>query len=180
MTRYKAGKAQKKALKKDRERAQDKDSSGGGGGGKKKCSPSRRSAVPPEWRELCLRCGAKGHMASACSKRREDINCDYCGRQGHMSKVCLTSYEERHLSLPKKRDKTPFPSVRVTKEASQAVCPDFFRQNAQDIAQNAQKNAPALNVNFFCIFGCFLDVSGWLYFLKNFTFFSKNKLNFTT
>ncbi len=54
MTRYKAGKAQKKALKKDKERAaqaaraHDKDSSCGGGGGKKKRSPSCRRAVPPE------------------------------------------------------------------------------------------------------------------------------------
>ena len=53
MTRYKAGKVQKNALKKDRERdaqaarALDKDSSGGGGGGKKKRSPSRRHTVPP-------------------------------------------------------------------------------------------------------------------------------------
>ncbi len=125
MTRYKAGKAQKKALKKDRERdaraarARDKDSGGGGGGGKKKRSPSRRRAVPPEWKELCLRCGNKGHMAADCSKRREDVNCDSCGRQGHTSKVCLTSYEEKKPSSPKKRDKTPGPSVRVTKEASQ-------------------------------------------------------------
>ncbi len=98
MTRYKAGKAQKKALK-DRERAaraaraRDKDS---GGGGKKKHSPSLCHAVPPEWRELCLRCGTKGTMAAECSKHREDVNCDSCGRQGRTSKVCLTSYEEKN------------------------------------------------------------------------------------
>ncbi len=84
-----------------------------------KCSPSRRHAVPPEWRELCLRCGTKGHLAAECSKRREDVNCDSCGRQGHTSKVCLTSYEEKKSSSPKKRDKTPGLSVWVTKEASQ-------------------------------------------------------------
>ncbi len=55
MMRYKAGKAQKKALNKERAAraagARDKDSGGGGGGGKKKRSPSRRRAVPPEWKE---------------------------------------------------------------------------------------------------------------------------------
>ncbi len=82
MTRYKTGKAQKKALKKDRERdaraaqARDKDSGGGRGGGQKKRSPSLRRTVPPEWCELCLRCGTKGHMAAECSKHREDVNCD--------------------------------------------------------------------------------------------------------
>ena len=76
MTRYKAGKAQKKALKKDRERdtraarAPDKDSGGGGGGGKKKRSPSSRHIISPEWCELCFCCRAKGHMAVECSKRR--------------------------------------------------------------------------------------------------------------
>ncbi len=60
LTRYKAGKAQKKALKKDRDRyrdsraarVRDKEPSGGGGD-KRKRSPSRR-AVPPEWRELAV------------------------------------------------------------------------------------------------------------------------------
>ncbi len=53
MMRYKAGKAQKKAPKKDRERdaqaarALDKDPGGGGDGGKKKRSPSGRREVPP-------------------------------------------------------------------------------------------------------------------------------------
>ncbi len=52
MTRYKAGKAQKKAFKKDGEwdarasRARDKDSGCRGGGGKKKRSPSRRRVDP--------------------------------------------------------------------------------------------------------------------------------------
>ncbi len=84
MTKYKAGKAQKKALKKDRERdtraarARDKDTGGGSFGSKKKRSPSRRRAVPPEWLELCLRCGTKGHMAAECGKRREDVNCNSC------------------------------------------------------------------------------------------------------
>ncbi len=123
MTRYKAGKAQKKAFKKDKEQdalaawARNKDSGGGGGGGKKKRSPSRRRAVPPEWRKLCLRSGTKGHMAAKCSKGREDVNCNSCGWQWHTSKVCLTSYEEGNS--PKKRNKTPSPSVRVTKDASQ-------------------------------------------------------------
>ncbi len=53
-------------------------------------------------------------MAADCSKRREDVICDSCGRQGQTSKVCLTSYEEKKSSLPKKRDKMPGPSVRVT------------------------------------------------------------------
>ncbi len=57
-------------------------------------------------------------MAADCSKRREDITCDSCGRQGHASKACLTSYEEKNSSL-KKRDKTPGPSVQVTKETAQ-------------------------------------------------------------
>ncbi len=60
-------------------------------------------------------------MAAACSKRREDVNCDSCGRQGHTSKVWLTSYEEKNLA-PKKRDKTPGPAIRVTKEATQEPC----------------------------------------------------------
>ncbi len=30
----------------------------------------------------------------------------------------------------------------LEQELTQQVCPDFFRQNAQDIAQNARKNAP--------------------------------------
>ena len=125
MTRYKAGKAQKKAFKKDGEwdarasRARNKDSGCRGGDGKKKRSPSRRRVVPPEWCELCLRSGTKGNMAEKCSKRREDVNCDSCGRQGHTIKVYLTSYEERNSSSPKKRHKTPGLSVRVPKEASQ-------------------------------------------------------------
>ncbi len=127
MTRYTAGKAQKKALKKDRERdaratrAHNKDSGGGGGSGKKKRSLSWRRAVPPEWRKLCLCSGTKGHMAAECSKRREDVNCDSCGPHGHTSKGCLTSYEEKNSSLPKKRDKTPGLSMRVTKKASQEL-----------------------------------------------------------
>ncbi len=101
MTRYTAGKAQKKALKKDRERdawaarAHNKDSGGGGSSGKKKRSLSWRRAVPPEWRKLCLCCGTKGHMAAECSERREDVNCESCGPHGHTSKKCLTSYEEK-------------------------------------------------------------------------------------
>ncbi len=58
-------------------------------------------------------------MAAVCLKHREDVNCDSCGRQEHTSKVCLTSYGEKNSSSPKKRDKTPGPSVRVTKETSQ-------------------------------------------------------------
>ncbi len=58
-------------------------------------------------------------MAADCSNRRKDVNCDSCGQQGHTSKVCLTSYEEKKSSLPKQRDKTLGPSVRVTMEASQ-------------------------------------------------------------
>ncbi len=57
-------------------------------------------------------------MAAACSKRREDVNCDSCRQKGHTSKVCLTSYEEKNLA-PKKRDKTPGPAIRVTKEVTQ-------------------------------------------------------------
>ncbi len=68
--------------------------------------------------ELCLRCGAKGHMAAEYSKHKEDVNCDSFGRQGYTRKVGLTSYEEKSSSAPKKRDKTPGPSVWVTKEAS--------------------------------------------------------------
>ncbi len=56
-------------------------------------------------------------MAAECGKRREDSNCDSCGWQGHTNKVCLTIYEEKNYLTPKKRDKTPSPSVRVTKEA---------------------------------------------------------------
>ena len=58
-------------------------------------------------------------MAAECSKHREDVNCDSCRRQGHTSKLCLTCHEKKNSSSPKKRDKTPGPSVRVTKEASQ-------------------------------------------------------------
>ncbi len=157
MTKYKAGKAQKKALKKDREkdaarapRAREKGPVGGGG--KKKRSPSC-CAVPPEWRELCLQCEAKGHMAAACSKRREDVNCDSCGRQGHMSKVCLTSCEEKNSSAPKKRDKTPGPSIRVTKEAAQepwmTECEDEDEGNADHVhlvraAASGYRSTPVL------------------------------------
>ncbi len=33
--------------------------------------------------------------------------------------------------------------LQVDLEGPGPVCPDFFRQNARDIAQNARKNAPA-------------------------------------
>ncbi len=52
------------------------------------------------------------------------------------------------------------------------MCPDFFHQNAQDIAQNARKNAPALNVNFFI---AFLDGLGLLF--ENFDLFY-SKINY--
>ncbi len=66
LTRYKAGKAQKKALKKDRDkdrdsraaRARDKEP-GGGGGGKKKRSPSRRT-VPPSGASCASAVGPRG------------------------------------------------------------------------------------------------------------------------
>ncbi len=59
LKRYKAVKAKKKALKKDRERdaqaAKAQDNEPGGG---KKWPPSL-PAVPPEWHELCCASAAK-------------------------------------------------------------------------------------------------------------------------
>ena len=99
LTRYKAGKTQKKALKKT---GTWMPGPPGPGRGARRRRWRQEKVVPlpprgiPEWCELCLPCGANGHIAAACGKRREAVNCKSYGWQGHSSKVCLTSYKEKN------------------------------------------------------------------------------------
>jgi hypothetical protein len=48
--------------------------------------------IPEEWRELCLRCGQKGHQASGCPKSRTDVKCTGCGKMGHVATICLKTW----------------------------------------------------------------------------------------
>ena len=58
------------------------------------------------------------------------------------------------------------------------MCPDFFRQNVQDIAQMREKMRQPKMSTFYCFFGHFRV--GLLFENFEVFIFLKNKLDFTT
>ena len=67
------------------------------------------------------------HFVGRYKNSRNTLTLLWTSSSGPLRWACETSFPSSHLDFP----------MLFT------VCPDFFRENAQDIAQNARKNAPA-------------------------------------